>query len=245
MHDTKYAIYLDSDMVVYDDLIELVKESEKSENSIVGVQQRKHDLRGNQSSVIVFKLYKMKKLTYHDIDSILKDYHNGNYSYEDIFKTLKPFGGIDYSISWKWNCLDFQVTETKLLHYTNMETQPWLSSVSPLASAWERNLNVGVDSELIKKHKKMRYVRPNLGIDSRIGYLKELFWYPPGNIPTTRPWLFNMMRAKYIGNIFSFSLRLFKALRSKRERIVFLLLVKLLISGRRIDGTVGIFENYE
>ena len=239
-----YAIYLDSDMVLFDDILNLIDQAERSCSPIVGVKQQEDDPRGNQSSVIVFKLYKMQRKSIDEINSILLDYHIGKYSYEDIFKTLKPFDGIDYCIPWQWNSLDLLDADTKLLHYTNMETQPWLSSVSPLSRDWERRL-ADLPNTLIQEHKKFGFVRPNLNDRSKLGYLKEIFWYPPGNIPKNRPWLYSCMRSHFIGGFVCFALRIMKVVRSKRERTVFKILLKQLITGKHMSGGSGIFQDYD
>lgn len=245
--DSDYAIYLDSDMYVFRAISELLDYADLSDSSIVGVSQPDFSLRGSQSSVIVFKgssfSYKVE-----DVEAILSNYRCGRITYSELFVDLAPFGLIDYSIAPSWNSLEYYDDGTTgLLHYTDMETQPWLSSVSPLSPAWEALLkeSKSLDLELVKSHIKRGLVKPSLLCRGRLVYLKELFWYPPGNIPSNRPWLWALLRFPMIGPLACFLLRVIKATRSPRERIVLFLLIKLVITGKRVKGNQGLFESYE
>lgn len=46
----------------------------------------------------------------------------------------------------RWNCLDRVVAGSKLLHFTDLRSQPWLFPHSPVNDVWERELWAAVDA---------------------------------------------------------------------------------------------------
>jgi len=67
-----------------------------------------------------------------------------------------------------WNCLErYERGRTALLHYTNMHTQPWVSTRNPLGYLWVRDLIEAVETgsiprDYIAEHVQQQWVRPSL-----------------------------------------------------------------------------------
>ena len=67
-----------------------------------------------------------------------------------------------------WNSLERYVEgETALVHYTDMQTQPWVSRENPLGYLWVKELFEALESgfitlDFLKDHVRKGYVRPSL-----------------------------------------------------------------------------------
>jgi lipopolysaccharide biosynthesis glycosyltransferase len=94
---------------------------------------------------------------------------DGRYTYEDLVYQLcilKP-DEIHYDIPFEWNSLEFWNENTCLLHYTDMQTQPWVSPSNELGYLWlrevKRMLEAGAMSlSDIQNEIELGYFRPSL-----------------------------------------------------------------------------------
>lgn len=108
------AIYLDSDMIVLSDIKGLY-DSDVSKG-IATTPKR-------ESSVMVFDCAKFASLPEFQLDHLKK---NAAKTY-DYYKLLRSKDMVSF-IDQQWNCLDgdgFSREKTKLIHYTELPTQPW------------------------------------------------------------------------------------------------------------------------
>jgi hypothetical protein len=254
------AVYMDSDMLVFGDLYKLLDEAPELAG-VYGVKQP-NGVRHNQSS---FLLYRSPSSLY-DPESVINDYVSGalKISYTEL---IEKFGflkdGVQYLLNTKWNCLESRSVETMVLHYTDMETQPWLYPAHPLGTSWFIEMAKAVSSGYmrfseIEEDIIAGHIRPSILDDwkrkdkldrvRRLYILADLFWYPPGLIPTARPKLWRLMRSKVppVRLLVALLLRGMKALLFRRERkcLIRILIVSIRRSSIAPYGR-GLFDSYE
>jgi len=91
-------------------------------------------------------------------------YLNELITYDQLIylKTIEEIGSIKYS----WNCLEYLDETSSLIHYTDVDTQPWLRDGNPNAGIWYvylyRYLQLPINKSLFLKAIEMNYVRPSL-----------------------------------------------------------------------------------
>lgn len=111
-----WAIYLDSDMLVYENLEELVESASK--DTFISVVNHRHT--DWQSSVAVFNVMK------YDPEKYRGKLHQALTSGGKVDKIINEIG-VSACLPDTWNCLDYIYQETKLIHFTYMPTQPWVN----------------------------------------------------------------------------------------------------------------------
>mgnify|MGYP000308053813 CR=1 FL=1 len=134
---TGRAIWLDSDTVCLADISELF-ESEMNGCSAMA----KRDAYGNSGEErwgLSVSLYDCAQCTF-TVEECFNDVQDGRYSYSDLhqfsprFRSIRPIkvGAIDPN----WNVFDRYDEKTKLIHYTNLLTQPWKYRGHPFGDIW-------------------------------------------------------------------------------------------------------------
>jgi hypothetical protein len=169
------AAYLDSDMVVFrdiNDLFELATET-------IACCQTRQRCRDPQTSVTVFDVARCSwnpQQIIAEIDADPAKYRP--YLYEFTFA-----GGVRRILPPTWNDLEeFEPGVTSLLHFTDMETQPWLTGANRLADVWLNCLRTAVEAGRIDERSVVAavrafQVRPSLQWQMRNG------WRPTKQIP--------------------------------------------------------------
>jgi hypothetical protein len=172
------AIYMDADMMVFGDISELwnipfdhakviIQQELKPEEQTtykVGSPEK----RIKQCAVM---LLDCERLNW-DIEIIVAGFDRGEYNYDQLMYDLCILKEeeIKYSIPFEWNSLEHWDKNTKLLHYTDVYTQPWTSVGNKLGYIWldevrrmikERALSI----EKIQEEIDLGYVRPSLRKD--------------------------------------------------------------------------------
>jgi hypothetical protein len=191
------AAYLDSDMVVFRDIGELF---DRATGAIACCQTRQRG-REAQTSVIVFEVAKCNwrpQQVIAEIDADPAKYRP--YLYEFVFA-----GGVQRTLPPTWNDLEeYEPGVTSLLHFTDMETQPWLTSANSLADVWVGCLRAAVEAGRIAEQTvitavKEFQVRPSLLWQMRNGWratkqipfmqrLRDvLFFVPPYSLASGIP----------------------------------------------------------
>jgi hypothetical protein len=157
------AIYLDSDMQVFSDIRELWT-YEMGDNQLLSVAPDADGERKPQYSVM---LLDCAKLGWH-INDIVKSLDDGDFTYEDLMYRMNVAERQEPRIPVAWNSLERYIAgQTKLVHYTDMDTQPWIYARHPLGYIWVRDLLEAIDSgfiprEYVLQHVKNGWVRPSL-----------------------------------------------------------------------------------
>jgi lipopolysaccharide biosynthesis glycosyltransferase len=153
------AIYLDSDMLMLRSVDELVAHFDTSGSSVAVVDSRPEWHRQRQSSVIVMNCEGAERLH----QSFMR-FAAGEISYDELIylKTIGPLGVLDS----RWNGLEYLDQDMALIHYTDMDRQPWLAHGNPNSGIWYANLwrftRSRAGMEVLAREAAARHVRPAL-----------------------------------------------------------------------------------
>jgi hypothetical protein len=157
------AIYLDSDMQVFKDMRELWT-LPMNGAQLLAVREPSETGRRPQFSVM---LLDCEVLDWR-IKDIIEALDNHRLTYEDLMYEMRVATRITAAIDSSWNSLErYESGHTALLHYTDMDTQPWTSLDNPHGYLWIRDLISAIDDGFISKQyvvDAVRYgfVRPSL-----------------------------------------------------------------------------------
>jgi glycosyl transferase family 8 len=121
------AIYLDSDMLVLDDIAKLWR-MDMEQASVLAT-----DVEHSARNAVLLIDCERARWTLHDIIQCLDE---GRVKYMDIMENLEGLGPVRRSIPARWNRLDENPPGTALIHFTDMRRQPWLKPGHPLESVW-------------------------------------------------------------------------------------------------------------
>lgn len=135
------AIYLDSDMLVFHDISDLLDQS--GEAAVSACKVRANVNRKPQYSVMVIDCSKAKWDTDEIADAAEISYDRTMFELdfeEDKSREIEPY----------WNDLEYFDQNTKLLHFTDMDKQPWISKSNPLRQIWLNELQEAVENNFIK-----------------------------------------------------------------------------------------------
>jgi hypothetical protein len=125
------AIYLDSDMQVFQDIAQLWNQS-LGECDLQTVREGENE-RPRQFSVMLLDCARLSW----KIEDIVAALDSGELDYEGLLYEMCVAKKIGRDIPSEWNSLEHYDSETTaLLHYTDMHRQPWVSLVNPLGNLW-------------------------------------------------------------------------------------------------------------
>jgi hypothetical protein len=133
-----HGIYLDADMLVFRDISELWCERRGDVALQVPIKAPKSQ-RPQQHSVFLVNC----SLARWDVNDVVASLDAGTLSYDDLMKRMAivPEERVTYELDYGWNSLeDYEASETKLLHFTDMPTQPWISFRNPNGYLWYEEL---------------------------------------------------------------------------------------------------------
>jgi lipopolysaccharide biosynthesis glycosyltransferase len=159
------AIYLDADMLVFQDISEVWNTSFEG-SKVISVSSNSDERRG-QFSVM---LLNCESLDW-NVDEIVSALDTDALSYEELMFEMRLAQPVSFKIGPQWNSLEsYTASQTALLHYTDMNTQPWISTRNPLGHLWvdclRRSLAQGFVSEIeLDREIKLGHVRPSLRLD--------------------------------------------------------------------------------
>lgn len=175
------AIYMDADMMVFSDIRELwnipfdgakviiQQELKLAEQVTAKVGAPKKRIK--QCAVM---LLDCERLDW-DITSIVSGFDEGKYNYEQLMYELCILKEeeIKYGIPFEWNSLEHWDKNTRLLHYTDVYTQPWTSVGNKLGHMWfdevRRILKEGkLTIDMVQEEINLGYLRPSL--------IKDIKW---------------------------------------------------------------------
>jgi hypothetical protein len=157
------AIYLDSDMQVFKDIKELWTLPFNGA-ALLAAREDSKSGRRPQFSVMLLDCGKLGW----DINTIITQLNSGELSYEDLMYEMSVAEPIKADIDCTWNSLEkFDAKETSLLHYTDMRTQPWVSTENSNGYLWFRDLFEALEKgfislEFVKEQVDKGFVRPSL-----------------------------------------------------------------------------------
>ncbi len=154
------AIYLDSDMLVFEDIRRLWS---LPLDDVELLATSGPVLQSASFSVLVLNCPVLDW----DIEKIVERLNSGSLSYEQLM-VGEPATKVRASIGAEWNSLEhFERGQTALLHYTNMDSQPWLSRSNRWNRLWMEELFEAMDDGVItlgeiEEEVALGHVRPSL-----------------------------------------------------------------------------------
>ncbi|MGE3771228.1 MAG: glycosyltransferase [Bdellovibrionales bacterium] len=156
------AIYLDSDMLVFKDIREIWFLDMRGANVVAAYADSKSG-RKPQFSVMLLDCGKLDW----DINKIVADLDSGKLTYERLMYNME-LAQVRADIGPYWNSLESYTEDTTaLLHFTDMNTQPWVSTRNPHGYLWVRALREAIAKGLITRayvaeEIEKGHVRPSL-----------------------------------------------------------------------------------
>jgi len=167
------GIYVDADMLVMTDIAELweipfdgakVLLLEQPESELHKKQSKKR----KQTAVMVLNC---EKLTDWKPEKIIGDL-GIKYDRTALMSLhILPENEINESIPTTWNCMDwYEEGVSNLVHYTHIETQPWVYPLHKHRQVWMDELKMmledgTVDEAFLRREIKLGYVRPSLLVE--------------------------------------------------------------------------------
>lgn len=156
------AIYLDADMQVFRDISELWSFPMQG----CDLQTVAEGGRGRRGQFSVM-LLDCAALGW-DIDAIVASLDRGELIYEQLMYEMRVARRVGRDIPPEWNSLEhYEAGRTALVHYTDMNTQPWVSRANPLESVWVnclmRAIKAGfISMEELRREARAGHIRPSL-----------------------------------------------------------------------------------
>ncbi|MBD2777356.1 glycosyltransferase [Iningainema tapete] len=163
------AIWLDSDMIALDDIGELF-DTPMNGCDLLANKVVYPDIPSHRDprclAVTVFDCEKVK----FDLESLLDEVDQNHYSDRDLihlttnFRSFHPYKIGEFEQNW--NIRDYWDKDTKLIHYTNLTTQPWKYPNHPYGELWFQYFNEALSSGYItQKDINLSMVRAAVRLD--------------------------------------------------------------------------------
>lgn len=171
------AIYLDSDMLVFQDIRKLWEQSFLDQQNptrifdLLSVPEPASSNRLPQYSVMMLNCEQLQW----NAPRLVNQLAQGKWSYEQFVLEMAPAQKKSASLPIGWNDLErYSPGKTALVHYTDMPRQPWLSTVNPLAELWCDALLKAISSGAIRRQTVCEsvargWVRPSLLVQIELG----------------------------------------------------------------------------
>lgn len=193
------GIYLDADMQVFTDIAALWNHPMEGAD-LLAVSEGNSGRRG-QFSVMLLDCARLRWR----VEEIVDGLDQGRYSYEQLMQEMCVAPRVGRVLAPQWNSLEkYEPGVTCLLHYTDMNTQPWISLRNPLGGLWVDCLRRAVAAGFIplgevEQAVAQGHVRPSLlaqlrepaAAPSRLRALDRHFVAPYKSIRSgkARPWV--------------------------------------------------------
>ncbi|HVE52832.1 MAG TPA: glycosyltransferase [Ramlibacter sp.] len=178
------AVYMDADMIVFRDIRELweipfdgariviqkeVKFEEETTSKVGAPKKRK-----KQCAVMLLDCDRLDW----DVEAIVGAMDNGAYDYEQLMydMCILPEHEVKYGVPFEWNSLEHWDPETRLLHYTDVYTQPWTACGNKNGQLWfDEVRSMLADGSLqwaaVQQEIALGFFRPSLARDIRWRHL--------------------------------------------------------------------------
>jgi hypothetical protein len=141
------AIYVDSDMQVFRDIRELWILPFNGAD-LLAAREPGDSGRRPQFSVMLLDCERLRW----NLTEIVARLDSGELDYEKLMYRMAVAEKIDAAIDSHWNSLErYEEGKTALLHYTDMNTQPWLSRANKLNYLWTRDLLEAIERGAITR----------------------------------------------------------------------------------------------
>lgn len=158
------AVYVDADMQVFRDPRELWDTPFDGAKVLHAPSSSPN--RPSQLSVLLMDCSRLDW----KLENIIQDLDEGRLTYDSLMKEfrLEPEGSLQPKISPDWNSLEeYHDGRTGLIHYTDMDTQPWVNRRNPNGDQWVGYLKSALHEEFIsweelREAQAKGYLRPSL-----------------------------------------------------------------------------------
>jgi len=205
------AAYLDSDMIVFRDINELF---DRAGGTAVATCPTRQQGRDPQSAVTVFDVAKCQW----DPVAVIAEIDADKGKYQPYLYQFTFAGGIQRILPPAWNDQEsYESGTTCLLHFTDMETQPWLTGANRIADVWLGCLREAVKSGRVSRDVVVHavrafHVRPSLlwQMDNgwvstaRLPFLQRLrdvlFYVPPYSLSDGIPFGLGRMASRLVNS---------------------------------------------
>jgi len=157
------AIYLDSDMLVFKDIRQLWS-LPFAGAQLLAAREPGDSARKPQFSVMLLDCDQLRWTP----ESVVGLLDSGTLTYEQLMHEMALTPAVSAAIDPAWNSLErYQPEQTALLHYTDMDRQPWVSTRNPHGHLWVEALLQAIaggfiDEALVREHVERGWVRPSL-----------------------------------------------------------------------------------
>ena len=153
------AVYVDSDMLVFGDVWDLTR-LRNPDVAVSSAQAPPGSGRRPQFSVMLIDCERARWNPADIQRQAREDYRA--VMYELVFESSKSA-----CLPYQWNSLERYEKDTCLLHFTDMNIQPWVSSKNPLGPIWMDGLLAAIRDGFVKvdevaQAEKNRWLRPGL-----------------------------------------------------------------------------------
>lgn len=186
---TGKAIYMDADMLVFQDISSLWNIPFEGAKVIIQEEIPQEHQKTNKVGAptqrikqCAVMLLDCSRLNW-EIDSIIDDLDQEKYNYEKLMYELCILDDeteIKYGVPFRWNSLEYYDPTTCLIHYTDMGTQPWVFSGNKYGHLWFNELRMMLkDGSLtwqeLNQEIALGYFRPSLVREIKYGnWIPEL-----------------------------------------------------------------------
>ncbi|BCD97535.1 hypothetical protein [Marinagarivorans cellulosilyticus] len=159
------AIYLDSDMQVFFDIRDLNSRDFVGKN-LLSAYSSDEGARKPQFSVMLLDCGSLNWDAQHVVDGL----DLGRYSYSQLMQDM-AVADVGVVLEPEWNSLEsYQEGLTKLLHYTDMNIQPWISRKNKYLKVWvdelrEAIIEGAIDLGSVVSGIRNQELRPSLFVD--------------------------------------------------------------------------------
>jgi lipopolysaccharide biosynthesis glycosyltransferase len=168
------ALYLDADMLVFRDIAALWQLPFNGAKIIVQGAIASQVL---SSAKVGAPATRKKQCSVMMMDCGVLDWHaptiirglDGRYTYEQLMSEMCILREeeVSYTLPFEWNSLEHYNENTCLIHYTDMHTQPWVSTENGFGYLWLREVRRMLDEQALswsalKTEIDLGYFRPSL-----------------------------------------------------------------------------------
>jgi lipopolysaccharide biosynthesis glycosyltransferase len=182
------AIYMDADMLVFRDIRELWEIPFDGAKIVIQQEVKFQDettqkagapkTRKKQCAVMLLDCARLDW----DVARIVRGMDEGQYDYEQLMyeMCILDESEVKYGVPFEWNSLEHWDANTRLIHYTDVYTQPWTAVGNANAYLWfaevRHMLAAGALQENdIRKEIALGYFRPSLLRDVKYRHLLPRF----------------------------------------------------------------------
>ena len=175
------AIYLDADMLVFRDIRHLWEsplgpqrisiQEDLPDHVVSAAKSGAPKARVKQTSVMLIDCAAARW----DVREIVAGL-DGRYTYEQLMyeMCILDESDIRYGVPFVWNSLEHYDVHTRLIHYTDMNTQPWVSAFNVNGKLWFKEVLLMLETgaltwDDVRKEVSLGYFRPSM-----IDELKEM-----------------------------------------------------------------------